>query len=106
MRALIEDALTGFDERFRRERSPTLSDLAKIDLLKVSLSDHATRIVLDCLTLGGLDSYRQNHAASIERQVRDVLSAPIMLGNDQLYDGAASSMSVGPPMHSLIEFDS
>jgi acyl-CoA dehydrogenase len=62
-----------------------------ITLTKVEASELAVSIVLSALRACGLAGYRCDGEFSIERHLRDVLSAPLMINNDRIL---ANSMNV------------
>ena len=65
-------------------RSPSIAARVSINALKVTLSELAVSIVLDCLKVCGSEGYRNDGPFSLTRQLRDVLSAPLMVNNDRV----------------------
>jgi acyl-CoA dehydrogenase len=70
-----------------------------ITLTKVEASELAVSIVMSALRACGLAGYRCDGEFSIERHLRDVLSAPLMINNDRILANSMnpSLMSPVPP---------
>jgi acyl-CoA dehydrogenase len=64
---------------------------SEINLLKVEASELAVQSVMSALRCGGLSSYRNDSDISVGRQLRDVLSSPIMINNDRILANVATS---------------
>jgi acyl-CoA dehydrogenase len=67
-----------------------------ITLTKVEASETAVSIVLSALRACGLSGYRCDGDFSIERYLRDVLSAPIMINNDRILANVMNSSLMTP----------
>jgi acyl-CoA dehydrogenase len=67
-----------------------------ITLTKVEASEAAVAIVLSALRACGLSGYRCDGEFSIERYLRDVLSAPIMINNDRILANVMNSSLMTP----------
>ena len=67
-----------------------------ITLTKVEASELAVAIVMTALRTCGLSGYRCDSEFSIERHLRDVLSAPIMINNDRILANLANSSLLAP----------
>ncbi len=67
-----------------------------ITLTKVEASELAVSIVLSAMRACGLSGYRCDSEFSIERHLRDVLSAPIMINNDRILTNLGSSSLLTP----------
>ena len=74
-----------------------------ITLTKVEASELAVSIVQCALRACGLSGYRTDGDFSIERHLRDVLSAPIMINNDRILANLAASSLMTPIPASLRE---
>jgi acyl-CoA dehydrogenase len=72
-----------------------------ITLTKVEASELAVAIVNTALRTCGLSGYRCDSEFSIERHLRDVLSAPIMINNDRILANLANSSLLAPVAGSL-----
>jgi acyl-CoA dehydrogenase len=64
----------------------------RMNLLKVTSSEHAVAIVMSALQACGLSGYRNDGEFSIARSLRDALSSSIMINNDRILSNAASAM--------------
>jgi acyl-CoA dehydrogenase len=67
-----------------------------ITLTKVEASELAVSIVMAAMRACGLSGYRCDSEFSIERHLRDVLSAPIMINNDRILTNLGSSSLLAP----------
>ena len=69
-----------------------------ITLLKVEASDLAVECAMQSLRACGLAGYRTDGEASVERHLRDLLSAPLMINNERILAdvGAAALLSRTP----------
>jgi acyl-CoA dehydrogenase len=62
----------------------SISERVAINGLKITLSDMAVSIVQECLRVCGTEGYRNDSQFALGRQLRDVLSAPLMVSNDRI----------------------
>ncbi len=67
-----------------------------ITLTKVEASELAVSIVMMALRACGLSGYRCDGDFSIDRHLRDVLSAPIMINNERILANLANSVLLAP----------
>jgi len=67
-----------------------------ITLTKVEASELAVGIVLAAMRVCGLSGYRCDGDFSVERHLRDVLSAPIMINNERILSSLAGTMLLSP----------
>lgn len=74
------------------ERLEALDFQAGMNLLKVNSSEMAIETVLGALQACGLSGYRNDGEFSVARPLRDVLSSSIMINNERILAGAASSL--------------
>jgi acyl-CoA dehydrogenase len=74
-----------------------------ITLTKVEASELALSIVLAAMRVCGLSGYRRDGDFSIERCLRDVLSAPIMINNERILANLASTALVTPVPGSVLD---
>lgn len=63
-----------------------------MNLLKVHSSESSIETVMSALQACGLSGYRNDGEFSIARNLRDVLSSSIMINNERILAGAASSL--------------
>lgn len=78
----------------RAERGD-LAMALRMNNLKLSASRLAVEIAIETLGVCGLSGYRNDSPHSVARQLRDVLSAPLMIHGDRLLDTNASLWMVG-----------
>jgi acyl-CoA dehydrogenase len=64
----------------------------RMNLLKVTSSEHAVAVVMSALQACGLSGYRNDGEFSVARHLRDALSSSIMINNDRILSNAASAM--------------
>jgi acyl-CoA dehydrogenase len=69
---------------------------ARMNLTKVQASELAVAIVLDAARACGIAGYRNDGPFSISRHLRDVMSSPIMINNDRILAGLASTSLLTP----------
>src|SRR5689334_10511495 len=93
MRGLIASAVAGYETAaLDSDRLEALDFQAGMNLLKVSSSETAIETVLSALQACGLSGYRNDGEFSVARYLRDVLSSSIMINNERILAGAASSL--------------
>ena len=91
LRALLTTALRRYESACNDgEQLARLDFQQMITTVKVEASELAVEIVLGALRVCGLSGYRCDGEFSIERSLRDVLSAPIMINNDRILSNLAS----------------
>ncbi|HEX4618657.1 MAG TPA: acyl-CoA dehydrogenase family protein [Steroidobacteraceae bacterium] len=67
-----------------------------ITMTKVEASELAVSVVLMALRVCGLTGYRCDSEFSVERQLRDVLSSPLMINNDRILTNLATPSLMTP----------
>ena len=55
-----------------------------MNAVKVQASEKALAIVQEALTIIGIMGYKNANPFSVGRQLRDILSAPLMIANDRI----------------------
>jgi acyl-CoA dehydrogenase len=99
LRSMLATALHTFERN--KGDSKALASLefqTMITMTKVEASELAASVVLSALRACGLSGYRCDGEFSIERNLRDILSAPIMIHNDRILANlAASSLMTAIP---------
>jgi acyl-CoA dehydrogenase len=97
LKALIASSLRAY-ERAMADRSAlsALEFQSMITLTKVEASELAVRTVLHATRACGLSGYRNDGPFSVGRQLRDVLSAPIMINNDRILANLATPSLMTP----------
>jgi acyl-CoA dehydrogenase len=99
LRAVITSTLDTYATHEHDERALSSLDFqSSINLLKVEASELAVETVMSAMRACGLSGYRNDGDFSIGRQLRDVLSSPLMINNDRILTNiaTASLMSAVP----------
>ena len=99
LRAMITANLDNYAAHEHDERALSSLDFqSSINLLKVEASELAVETVMSAMRACGLSGYRNDGDFTVGRQLRDVLSAPIMINNDRILSNiaTASLMSAVP----------
>ena len=99
LRAMITASLDTYAAHEHDERALSSLDFqSQINLLKVEASELAVATVMHAMRACGLSGYRNDGDFSIGRQLRDVLSSPIMINNDRILTNiATASLMSGVP---------
>jgi acyl-CoA dehydrogenase len=99
LRAIISANLDTYTAHEHDERALSSLDFqSQINLLKVEASELALETVMSAMRACGLAGYRNDGDFTIGRQLRDVLSAPIMINNDRILSNiATASLMSGIP---------
>jgi acyl-CoA dehydrogenase len=93
LRGSIAAAAAGYENAAAEpERLEAMDFQAGMNLLKVNSSETAIATVLHALQACGLSGYRNDGEFSVARNLRDVLSSSIMINNERILAGAASSL--------------
>jgi acyl-CoA dehydrogenase len=92
-RALTRTGLADFvaAERASMHLMPTV---LRFNNLKISAAEYVSRICLESLGLIGVAGYRNDSPYSVGRQVRDSLSAQLMVNNDRIHSADAMLLRV------------
>ena len=99
LRGLIASAVARFDSAANDPAKLEAIDFQTgMNLHKVNASELAVAIVMSAMQACGLSGYRNDGEFSIGRQLRDILSSPVMISNDRiLANVAAASLMNGVP---------
>ncbi len=99
LRALITSTMDTYAAYERDERALASLDFqSQINLLKVEASELAVATVMSAMRACGLSGYRDDGDFTVGRQLRDVLSAPLMINNDRILANiATASVMSGVP---------
>jgi len=62
----------------------SMESLIAINGLKVSASELAQEICLECMSVCGIQGYMNEGDSSLSREIRDALSAPVMVNNERI----------------------
>ena len=97
LRGLLATALRSYQEVMDDPRAlASVEFQSMITLTKVEASELAVSIVMMALRICGLSGYRCDGEFSIERHLRDVLSAPLMINNDRILSNLANPSLLAP----------
>jgi acyl-CoA dehydrogenase len=99
LRALITSTSDTYAAYEHDDRALASLDFqSQINLLKVEASELAVTTVMNAMRACGLSGYRNDGDFSVGRQLRDVLSAPLMINNDRILTNiATASLMSGVP---------
>jgi acyl-CoA dehydrogenase len=102
LRGVLANALRAYESKMDDPKALGALDFqSQITLTKVEVSELAVATVLTALRVCGLSGYRCESEFSIERQLRDVLSSPLMINNDRILSSLASTSLLAPVPTSL-----
>jgi len=97
LRGMLSSSIRLYESRMHDAAAlATLEFQSTITLTKVQASELAVSIVLTALRACGLAGYRCEGEFSIERHLRDVLSAPIMINNERILANLAGTLLMSP----------
>ena len=88
MRAAVHDASAEYEsikDGPKREELLTLGYAVRINNLKIVASEAAVSIASKALKICGLEGYKNGSRLSLGRNIRDALSAPLMVANDRIH---------------------
>jgi acyl-CoA dehydrogenase len=92
LRAIVTAALDSYAMHEHDERGLSSLDFqSSINLLKVEASELAVTTVMSAMRACGLSGYRNDGDFTIGRQLRDILSAPVMINNDRILSNIATA---------------
>jgi acyl-CoA dehydrogenase len=88
--------LTGTADYFERiaadpQALSSLEFQSAIATLKIDVSELAVDAVMSAMRANGLSGYRNDGEFSITRQLRDILSAPVMIHNDRIFANVSTA---------------
>ena len=97
LRGVLASAIRAYENIMHDPKAiASLEFQSMITLTKVEASELAVSIVMQALRTCGLSGYRCDGEYSVERHVRDVLSAPIMINNERILANLAGTMLMTP----------
>jgi acyl-CoA dehydrogenase len=92
LRAIVTSALDSYAVHEHDERGLSSLDFqSQVNLLKVEASELAVTTVMSAMRACGLSGYRNDGDFTVGRQLRDVLSAPVMINNDRILSNIATA---------------
>jgi acyl-CoA dehydrogenase len=97
LRGMLTSALRTYTDAMTDPRIlSSLGFQSMITMTKVEASELAVSVVLTAMRVCGLTGYRCDSEFSVERQLRDVLSSPIMINNDRILTNLATPSLMTP----------
>lgn len=97
LRGLLSSAVHTYERQMNDPKSLASMDFqSMITLTKVEASERALSIVLMAMRVCGLSGYRTDNEFSVERQLRDVLSAPLMINNERILANLVTPSVMAP----------
>ncbi len=104
LRSLLSSAIRTYERHMHDPKALAGMEFqSMITLTKVEASELAVSTVLRALRVCGLSGYRCDGEFSIERQLRDVLSSPLMINNERILANLAGTMMLSPIPSSVSE---
>src|ERR1700719_2326506 len=99
LRAIITSSLDTYAAHEHDDQAlGSLAFQSSINLLKVQASELAVETVMSAMRTCGLSGYRNDGDFSIGRNLRDILSSPLMINNDRILANiATASLMSGVP---------
>ena len=92
LRAIVTSALDSYAVHEHDERGLSSLDFqSQVNLLKVEASELAVTTVMSAMRACGLSGYRNDGDFTVGRQLRDVLSAPVMINHDRILSNIATA---------------
>ncbi len=92
LRAMVTAMLDTYANHEHDERALSSLDFqSSINLLKVEASELAVSTVMHAMRACGLSGYRNDGDFSVGRQLRDILSSPLMINNDRILSNIATA---------------
>lgn len=102
LRGVLATSLRAYESKMDDPKALAALDFqSQITLTKVEVSELAVATVLTALRVCGLSGYRSDSEFSVERQLRDVLSSPLMINNDRILSSLAGTSLMTPVPTSL-----
>ncbi|HVS75384.1 MAG TPA: acyl-CoA dehydrogenase family protein [Steroidobacteraceae bacterium] len=102
LRGVLANSLRTYESKMDDPKALGALDFqSQITLTKVEVSELAVATVLTALRVCGLSGYRCDSEFSVERQLRDVLSSPLMINNDRILSSLAGTSLMAPVPVSL-----
>ena len=97
LRILVRDGAARYEAALSDESLfSSLEFNVALNLLKVEASEAAVATVMASLRACGLSGYRNDGEASLGRQLRDVLSSPLMINNDRILSSLGGPALMSP----------
>ncbi|MGH2875998.1 MAG: acyl-CoA dehydrogenase family protein [Solirubrobacteraceae bacterium] len=85
LRAEVRDGLEAFVADYDRERLGTMGTILRFNNLKLAASEQAPRVCMGVLEVIGIMAYKNDSPYGVGRQLRDSLSARLMVANERIH---------------------
>lgn len=93
--ARVRGAIDAFD--WGSADQPSFSDVAADNGLKTSVAETCLEVAQICMSVCGFAGYARQGPHSVARHLRDLHSAPLMIANDRMRQGAARLLLAQQP---------
>jgi acyl-CoA dehydrogenase len=93
LRAEVTSSLRAYEESTPDELN-TMASAVRFNNLKVAASEQAPKICLGALNVCGIVGYKNDSEYSVGRQLRDALSAPLMVANERIHETNAGLLLI------------
>ena len=98
LRGAIQAGLATFEKHAAEPGGLSAMDAQlALHFLKVESSDLAVEAVTSAMRACGLAGYRNDSEFSLGRQLRDILSAPLMINNDRILANSEAAVLMSEP---------
>jgi acyl-CoA dehydrogenase len=97
MRAEVEAALrdfVAFNDDPERPDLATLTSVLRFNNLKLAASEQAPRVCMGVLEVIGIAAYKNDSPYGVGRQLRDALSARLMVANERIHSVDAGLLMI------------
>ena len=93
LKTIVRDGIARFETaRHDEETINAMAFAVAMNAVKVEASRRAVAIVQEALTIIGIQGYKNDNPFSVGRQLRDILSAPLMIANDRILANTATML--------------
>lgn len=93
LKTIVRDGIARFEVARHDEAAiNSMAFAVAMNAVKIEASRRAVAIVQEALTIVGIQGYKNDNPFSIGRQLRDILSAPLMIANDRILANTATML--------------
>ena len=93
LKTIVRDGIPRFEPaRHDEDAINSMAFAVAMNAVKVEASRRAVAIVQEALTIIGIQGYKNANPFSVGRQLRDILSAPLMIANDRILANTATML--------------
>lgn len=93
LKTIVRDGISRFEVARHDEAAiNSMAFAVAMNAVKIEASRRAVAIVQEALTVVGIQGYKNDNPFSIGRQLRDILSAPLMIANDRILANTATML--------------